>query len=94
MALHDAAFPVVSNYTGGLQQTAAEIKANLVAQADHPVRWIACVAAMRDFGADIYIECGPGKTLAGFNKRIDKTLTSLNVEDDASLQKTLDTLNK
>ena len=94
MALHDAAFPVVSNYTGGLQQTAAEIKQNLVAQADHPVRWIACVATMRDFGADTYIECGPGKTLAGFNKRIDKALTSMNVEDEASLQKTLDTLNK
>ena len=92
--LHDAAFPVVSNYTGGLQQTAAEIKANLVAQADHPVRWIACVNTMRDFGADTYVECGPGKTLAGFNKRIDKTLRSLNVENVESLQKTLDTLKK
>ena len=92
--LHDAAFSVVSNFTGGLQQTAAEIKANLVAQADHPVRWIACVNTMRDFGADTYVECGPGKTLAGFNKRIDKALKSLNVENVESLQKTLDTLKK
>ena len=94
VTLHDAAFPVVSNYTGGLQQTAKEIKANLVAQADHPVRWIACVNTMRDFGADTYVECGPGKTLAGFNKRIDKSLKSLNVENVESLQKTLDTLKK
>ena len=94
VTLHDAAFLVVSNYTGGLQQTAAEIKANLVAQADHPVRWIACVNTMRDFGADTYVECGPGKTLAGFNKRIDKALKSLNVENVESLQKTLDTLKK
>ena len=94
VTLHDAVFPVVSNYTGGLQQTAAEIKANLVAQADHPVRWIACVNTMRDFGADTYVECGPGKTLAGFNKRIDKALKSLNVENVESLQKTLDTLKK
>ncbi len=94
VTLHDAAFPVVSNFTGDLQQTAAEIKANLVAQADHPVRWIACVNTMRDFGADTYVECGPGKTLAGFNKRIDKTLKSLNVENVESLQKTLDTLKK
>ena len=92
--LHDAAFPVASNFTGGLQQTAAEIKTNLVAQADHPVRWIACVNTMRDFGADTYVECGPGKTLAGFNKRIDKALKSLNVENVESLQKTLDTLKK
>lgn len=94
VTLHDAAFPVVSNYTGGLQQTAAEIKVNLVAQADHPVRWIACVNTMREFGADTYVECGPGKTLAGFNKRIDKALKSLNVENVESLQKTLDTLKK
>ena len=94
VVLHDAAFPVVSNYTGGLQQTAAEIKENLVAQADHPVRWIACVNTMRDFGADTYVECGPGKTLAGFNKRIDKGLKRLNVENIESLQKTLDTLKK
>ena len=94
VVLHDAAFPMVSNYTGGLQQTAAEIKENLVAQADHPVRWIACVNTMRDFGADTYVECGPGKTLAGFNKRIDKGLKSLNVENIESLQKTLDTLKK
>ena len=94
VTLHDAVFPVVSNYTGGLQQTAAEIKANLVAQADHPVRWIACVNKMREFGADTYVECGPGKTLAGFNKRIDKVLKSLNVENVESLQKTLDTLKK
>lgn len=94
VTLHDAVFPVVSNYTGGLQQTAAEIKVNLVAQADHPVRWIACVNTMREFGADTYVECGPGKTLAGFNKRIDKALKSLNVENVESLQKTLDTLKK
>jgi [acyl-carrier-protein] S-malonyltransferase len=92
--LHDAAFPVASNFTGDLQQTAAEIKTNLVAQADHPVRWIACVNTMCDFGADTYVECGPGKTLAGFNKRIDKALKSLNVENVESLQKTLDTLKK
>ena len=92
--LHDAAFPVVSNYTGELQRTAAEIKENLVAQADHPVRWITCVETMRAFGADTYVECGPGKTLAGFNKRIDKTLVSMNVENADSLQKTLDTLKK
>ena len=43
VTIHDAAFPVVSNYTGELETKAEEIKANLVAQADHPVRWITCV---------------------------------------------------
>ena len=94
VTLRDAAFPVVSNYTGALQQSAAEIKENLIKQADHPVRWIDCVNTMRTFGASTYLECGPGKTLAGFNKRIDKTLVTMNVEDVSSLQKTLETLKK
>ena len=45
---------------------------------------------MRDFGADTFVEAGPGKTLCGFNKRIDRSLKSLNVEDLTTLGKTLD----
>ena len=92
--LNDATFPVAANFNGELETSAADIKANLVAQADHPVKWIACVAAMKNFGADIFIECGPGKTLCGFNRRIDKTIRSLNVEDLDSFKKTLDTLKQ
>ena len=89
--LRDAKFPVVSNYTGEMESSAAEIKANLIAQTDHPVKWEDCVAAMAAFGATDFIEAGPGKTLGGFNKRIDRTLKNMNVENVASLQKTLDT---
>ena len=88
--LSDAAVPVAANVNGKLEQTASEIKANLVAQADHPVKWIDCVTAMREYGADVFVEAGPGKTLCGFNKRIDRKLTSMNVENLETLQKTLD----
>lgn len=88
--IHDAAFPVVSNFTGKLETKADEIKANLVAQADHPVKWIACVNTMKEFGADTFVEAGPGKTLCGFNRRIDRALKSVNVENLETLQKTLD----
>lgn len=94
VAIHDAAFPIVSNFTGELETKAEEIKANLVAQADHPVRWIACVKTMQAFGADTFVEAGPGKTLCGFNRRIDRSLKSLNVENLESLQKTLDYLKE
>ena len=90
--LHDAAFPVAANFTGTLEMSAADIKENLVAQADHPVKWIACVNAMKKFGAETFVECGPGKTLCGFNRRIDKKIRSLNVENLDSLRKTLDAL--
>ena len=94
VAIHDAAFPVVSNFTGELETKAEEIKVNLVAQADHPVRWIACVKTMQAFGADTFVEAGPGKTLCGFNRRIDRSIKSLNVENLESLQKTLDYLKE
>lgn len=90
--VHDATFPIAANFTGELETSAADIKNNLVAQADHPVKWIDCVAAMKNFGAETFIECGPGKTLCGFNRRIDKKIRSLNVENLDSLNKTLNAL--
>lgn len=88
--LSDATFPVVANVNGKAEQKADEIKTHLVEQADHPVLWIDCVNAMVEFGADVYVEAGPGKTLCGFNKRINRDLVSMNVENMESLQKTLD----
>ena len=90
--LNDAAFPVAANFNGELETSAADIKNNLVAQANNPVKWIDCVEAMKNFGAEIFIECGPGKTLCGFNRRIDKKIKSLNVENLDTLKKTLDSL--
>lgn len=90
--INDAAFPVASNFTGELETSANDIKRNLIAQADNPVKWIHCVNAMFDFGADTFIECGVGKTLCGFNRRINKKIRSLNVEDLGSLQNVLSTL--
>lgn len=88
----DAAFPIAANFNGKLETSADEIKANLVSQADNPVKWIDCVKAMQDFGAEIFIECGPGKTLSNFNKRIDKKIKSFNAENIDTIQKTLENL--
>lgn len=90
ITLRDAAFPVAANVTGELVTKAQEIKESLVKQAASPVKWEDCVATMASFGADTFIEAGPGKTLCGFNKRINRKLKSLNVEDEASLQKTVE----
>ncbi len=90
--IKNAAFPIAANFNGNLETSAAEIKNNLVAQADHPVKWIDCVKSMQNFGADIFVECGPGKTLCGFNRRIDKQIKSFNVENIDSLKICIDTL--
>ena len=88
--IRDANVPVVANCTGETETKADEIKKNLVEQAAHPVLWTKCVKTMQDFGADTYVEAGPGRTLCGFNKRIDRNLVSMNVENIESLKKTLD----
>ena len=92
ISISNADFPVASNFTGNLQNSAQEIKENLVAQADNPVKWIDCVNSMKNFGANIFVECGPGKTLSNFNKRIDKNLKNFNAENSDSLKKTSDAL--
>ena len=92
ISISDAKFPVAANFNGNLQNSADEIKSNLVAQADNPVKWIDCVNSMKNFGADIFVECGPGKTLSNFNKRIDKTIKNFNAGDCDSIKKTLENL--
>ena len=65
------------------------IKDSLIRQAAMPVLWETGVRKMIAGGVDTFVEVGPGKVLCGFNKKIDKSVTSLNVEDEASLAKTL-----
>ena len=90
VTISNAKIPVVASVSAEILTKAEDIKASLVAQAASPVLWEDCVARMKEFGADVLLEAGPGKTLCGFNRRIDKTITSLNVEDVASLEKSLD----
>lgn len=90
VTLSDARIPVVANVNAQVLTKAEDIKASLVAQAASPVLWEDCVAKMKEFGADVLLEAGPGKTLCGFNRRIDKSIKSMNVEDVESLEKSLD----
>jgi len=61
----------------------------LIDQVVAPVRWIECVQMMADDGVTRIVEVGPGKVLGGLVKRINKTIELFNVEDEASLTKTL-----
>lgn len=90
ITISDAAIPVAANVNGQLETDAAAIKASLVKQAASPVRWIDCTKTMQAFGAETFVEVGPGKTLCGFNRKIDRAIHSENVEDIPSLQKTLE----
>lgn len=69
----------------------ATMRAALVKQLHTPVRWAATVRAMLDAGANVVLECGPGKVLTALNRRIDKSrdLAMLALEDPASLEAAL-----
>jgi len=69
--------------------TAAAATDALIRQVTGAVRWVDCMTALKDAGADLFIEVGPGKVLCGLLKQINPGLKSLNVEDAASLEKTL-----
>lgn len=89
LTLSDPRFPVAANVTGGLVKTAGEASDALTRQVTGAVRWVDCVRALAAAGDEIFVEAGPGKVLCGLLKQIDPALKALNVEDPASLQKTL-----
>jgi [acyl-carrier-protein] S-malonyltransferase len=59
----------VHSFDGGLYSDADSIRDGLYRQLFNPVRWSAIVAAMVAEGANVFIECGPGKVLSGLARR-------------------------
>jgi [acyl-carrier-protein] S-malonyltransferase len=89
MTLADPRIPVAANVTGGLIITADAARDALIRQVTRAVRWVDCVQALIEAGATVFIEVGPGKVLGGLLRQIDPAQKALNVEDIASLEKTL-----
>ena len=65
-------FPVVSNVSATVYTEPAEIRAALLQQLTSSVRWVDGIEYMIEQGTEAFFECGPGRVLAGLNKRIDK----------------------
>ena len=74
ISINDMKFPYVANVTGEYVTDKDQIKPLLVKQLSNSVRWQQCVESMVKDGVDTFYEIGPGKTLAGFNKKIAKDL--------------------
>ena len=78
--LHEQQIPYVANVTAQYVKSAAEVKELLTRQVSSSVRWQQSVEAMIADGVDTFIEIGPGKTLAGFMRKISRDVKTLNVE--------------
>lgn len=84
--------PIIANVCAKPWEDPSKIKENLILQVSSPVRWEESIRYMMKEGIDTFIEVGPGKALNGFLKKISKDIKGYNVEDMASLEKTLQCL--
>jgi [acyl-carrier-protein] S-malonyltransferase len=89
LTFNDPTVPVASNVDARLISRRAEVTDCLIRQVTGAVRWVECVALLKESGATTFIEVGPGKVLSGLMRQIDRAQPMLNVEDAASLEKTL-----
>ena len=89
VTIKDPLLPIVSNTTAKVFSSKEEIAEVMVKQVMSPVYWEDSIKKMIDMGVDTFIEVGPGKTLSSFIKKIDKSVTIMNVENKKSLEKTL-----
>ena len=85
--VHEPSIPYVANVNAKYVRTAEEVKTLLTKQVSSSVRWQQSVEAMIADGVDRFIEIGPGKTLAGFIKKIDRNVTVINIEKVEDLAK-------
>lgn len=87
VSIHDIRIPYIANVTADYVKDKEDVKPLLQRQVSHPVRWHQSVERMIADGADTFIEIGPGKTLSGFMRRINKDMKVYNVEKTEDLDK-------
>ena len=86
VGLNDATVPVISNVDAQPHRKAIEIRRLLVRQVSEPVMWTQCVITLLEAGCTSFVECGPGKVLAGLLKRIDRSVQCATLEDPEALK--------
>jgi [acyl-carrier-protein] S-malonyltransferase len=92
----DLSRPIVNNVDAAVVKGGSQSRDALIRQISAPVRWTESVIKMFEEGVDTFVEVGPGKVLVGLVKAIakdaGKEVKLLNVEDQASLQATIESL--
>jgi len=90
--LHSPKIPILHNADVKLHSDTAAIKKILVQQLISPVRWVDTIRAFSAAGITHVVECGPGKVLAGLNKRIDQNLQQLSLADSEAIKQAVNNL--
>jgi len=85
-------FPVVCNVDARPVEAPESAREALLRQVTGSVRWSESMQWLISQGVHTFVEVGPGKVLCGLMRQIDRSKKCMNVEDEVSLQKTLDFL--
>jgi [acyl-carrier-protein] S-malonyltransferase len=84
--------PVVTNVDAKVVSSADEARDALIRQVTGAVQWVRSIQTLIQSGVQTFIEVGPGKVLTGLLRQIDRSKTGLNVDNEESLEKTLQAL--
>ena len=91
--LNNASIPVITNVDAEPTIDSEDFRAKMPKQIYSSVYWTQTIQKMVEEGVDTFIEIGPGKVLAGLNKKIAPETNVYNVFDLASLESTVEALN-
>jgi [acyl-carrier-protein] S-malonyltransferase len=86
LEFQDLRVPLVTNVDAGANTDGAAARDALLRQVSAPVRWRETVEFLIQEGIELFVEVGPGKTLSGLLRQINRDARSLNVEDAQSLR--------
>lgn len=89
LSFHTPHTPVVKNIDGTPTSDSNLARTALLHQVTGAVQWVKSMQTLITSGVDTFVEVGPGKVLCGLMRQIDRSKACMNVEDEASLQKTL-----
>jgi len=89
LRFHQLEIPVITNVDAAVVNTPDAARDALVRQVTGAVQWERCMRELIARGVETFVEVGPGKVLCGLMRQIDRTRACFNVEDEASLQKTV-----
>jgi [acyl-carrier-protein] S-malonyltransferase len=82
--------PVIANVSAQPIEAAPAAREALIRQVTGSVRWNESIQLLISRGVQTFVEVGPGKVLCGLMRQIDRTRKAVNVEDEDSLQKTVE----
>jgi [acyl-carrier-protein] S-malonyltransferase len=82
--------PLVTNVDADTIESGEAARSALVRQVTMPVRWAESVRLLIDEGVNTFVETGPGRVLSGLLRQIERSVATLNVEDEKSLASTVE----